>query len=373
MKEFFTKKSVASLIAFVALLCVFAAAAWTMSHAEREGTEWHSDWPVTVSVKDGVADPSQTTHEFTIIKEGQYHLTLLGLPEGIKEASKVKASDLGFITTVLLLDAAGEEVFGNTGAAVRSDMTLDLKPGNYQMLLYYHTDKAAFMKFATEWLCGSRNVESWAREQHFEELQRNGSWTIHYEMSVYPDTFLDGYRIGVLFGILIAACVCVILLCVVTKGNHLQSAKYDERQEMERGRGFRYAFAVSMMFIGGTLVCSMMGFLRPATEQTLVAFGLLIGITVYSSYCVLHEAYFPLNQKWLSFVVVTFFVGLINLAFVIFDIINGTLIVDGQLGDGSLNLGCAIMLLTIGSLSLFKYLANKKQALETEEEDEEME
>ena len=373
MKEFLTKKSVASISALVALLLLIVAAVFTLDHGRREGTEFETDWSVTVNVKDGVTDPSQTTNEFTITKEGQYHLSLLGLPEGIKEASKVKTSDLGFITTVLLLDAAGEEVFGNTGAAVRSDVTVELKPGNYQMLLYYHTDKAAFMNFASEWLCGSRTVESWASTHHFEELQKNGTWTIHYELGVYHDTFLDGYYVGVLFGVLFGACFCVILLCMITKGNHLQSAKYDERQEMERGRGFRYAFAASMIFIGGTLICTMMHLISFYTENTLIGIGLLIGITVYSSYCVLHEAYFALNQKCISFIVITFLVGFMNFAIVIFDIINGNLIVDGELGDGALNLGCATMLLTIGFLSLFKYLANKRQALETEEEDEEME
>ena len=73
--------------------------------------------------------------------------------------------------------------------------------------------------------------------------------------------------------------------------------KYDERQEMERGRGYRYGFAAMVLFfIIDFLLVNIIG-LDIFEGRIDVIIGVMIGFGVWCIYCINNEAFFAVNER----------------------------------------------------------------------------
>ncbi len=75
---------------------------------------------------------------------------------------------------------------------------------------------------------------------------------------------------------------------------------YDERQELIRGKGFKYGF-LTMMLADGILAVAMRKI--QLAPQWLILTPIFAGLWVFSIYALWNSAYFAINQKkirWLS-------------------------------------------------------------------------
>lgn len=71
---------------------------------------------------------------------------------------------------------------------------------------------------------------------------------------------------------------------------------YDERQELLQNRGYRYA-AYGMILTSAFAVIWSEELMKVITGGLLALLIMLIGIVIYVSYAVLHDAYFPMNKN----------------------------------------------------------------------------
>lgn len=90
----------------------------------------------------------------------------------------------------------------------------------------------------------------------------------------------------------------IFLLLAISFGG--KKANYDERQELIRGKGFKYGFSTIVLVDALLAVVVRKIQLAP---QLLVLTPLFIGLWVFSIYVLWNSAYFAMNQKkskWLS-------------------------------------------------------------------------
>ena len=172
-----------------------------------------------------------------------------------------------------------------------------------------------------------------------------------------------GNLLGVIcvLGAIIGVVFCVILYAVAQKDNGMKQ-NYDERQEVNRGRGAKYGLYTMFCLNMVLFLMEAAGMHLPMSAGLALVISTLVGGGVFAVYCVWKEAYYALNQKANVFTVIIFVAGVINLVIGIKAFADGVAIQENQLTLRSLNLFCAIMVLVVcGALILKKVFKDREE------------
>lgn len=172
----------------------------------------------------------------------------------------------------------------------------------------------------------------------------------------------------ILAGILTGTIVGVILLILflkLTKKDGSVKCKFDERQELIRGRGFKYGFFTLIIYdLCVTFLKDVLSLNQYADTALLSLIGILIAICVYVSYCIWNEGYFSVNENpkkvLISFAVVAlfnFFIGYMQI------------IDKGIFENGVLTYRCINLLIGFLFLIIFAELFLKKVIIKSDEEE----
>lgn len=160
-----------------------------------------------------------------------------------------------------------------------------------------------------------------------------------------------------------AACFLVVLLKKLVYKGSLFKCRYDERQQLVRGRGFQYGFFGWIFFTAGYIVLDT-GFGKRYLDTSMALFlGLMIGAVIYASYAIWHEGYFSLNIYPKRFMGVMTAVTVLNIICSVHFIFEGELCRDGMLTFfGGSNLVCAAASLTVLFVLAAKYGYDHRKA-----------
>ena len=353
------KKSLLTLMLIITAVMLCGAVFLLVANNRKGGK---STWSHVVTVKNGKADPGGSTMVFTVQEEGEHTLALswnlAGEGEDLTKASE--DGGIGFITGIAMTDPEGNEVYGTSAAAVFLDTKLQLKPGNYTIEFTYLTNEDDYIAYAKKHLCGEMMAETLAKDLNFGSRGMDGSWQMEYTSRVSPAANGITQVIPALLAILLAVCVSIILLVAFTRGKKTLRQEYDERQELARGRAFRYAFYSMLIFIGGVLCFDWTGLIPGQNQMIFYASGLFFGILVYAVYCVWNDCYFALNQRTNIMIVFFTFIGLFNLAIAVTGIIRGTMIQNGRFSEQFLNLECAFLFLALMVTLVIKKIHDRR-------------
>lgn len=105
-----------------------------------------------------------------------------------------------------------------------------------------------------------------------------------------------GFAIGALLGVLLGVGVLLGILIITTK-NHTVKRDYDERQELVRGKGYKYGF-LTMLIANMTLGYISLFFQKPIMDTCFsMVLSMALGGLVNIHYCIWKEGYFSLNEK----------------------------------------------------------------------------
>ena len=364
------RKTTAIILAVIGILLVTVSSGFLIKGCSERSDHWSSNWKRTVTVTDGRTDPAKSQADFGVNEDGEHLLSLSWLPEGKKQKDlkDIAVGEPGFLTAVTLTDPKGDVVYATAAAAVTIDITLELEKGSYRLDFYYLTDKNTYLEFAKKYLCGSEMAEQWAEMIDFSAFTKSGSWTLDYSLGISRTGSFGFLQIGLLVGILLGVCLLVILVAIITKGSRMQSPKYDERQELEQGRGYRIAFYTLLVYIGLVFCFQMMEMIPAGIAAFLYGCGIFLGAAVFCVYCIWHDCYFALNQKTGAVLIMLGAIAALNLVLGVWSIIDGSLIENGQIGFRALNLICGALFLVVFAALLVKKLCSKKEASEEEEE-----
>lgn len=151
-----------------------------------------------------------------------------------------------------------------------------------------------------------------------------------------------------------AMCLVIGVGCYVIRKKCCRlQGKYDERQKIIQGAGYKYGFFATI--ISGMLyamACSIWEVpVHPAVAVTACVF---LGIGVFMSYCVWKDAYFGLAGNSRRYVVLMAACVIVNSAAVVSHMLEGTLVENGVVGIDAMNVLCALLFLAMLIVILLK-------------------
>ena len=151
--------------------------------------------------------------------------------------------------------------------------------------------------------------------------------------------------LGILIGLLIRL--------LVKEGNKATS-EYDERQELLRGRAYKWGYIFLGSYVGILAFLSFVGISLPADNSLLLIIGLIIAMCIVETIAILNDCYFALNDNKTSIIVSFVVLMIINGMIAIYDILTGMAWADGILKIGSLNVFIDIELIYLLILIIIK-------------------
>lgn len=175
------------------------------------------------------------------------------------------------------------------------------------------------------------------------------------------ETVSQSYSFGFFFGLLLSVAICILVGLALRR--RLGRQEYDERQRRAQGTAYKWAYYTLMGYlcIGG--VFDLGTGLRWCDRFTFVFLGLLASLLVFSSICIVKDAYMPFSQNAVRTIWMLAAIGAVNLVIGIVNLLEpGLVIVDGVLTHRCVNLLCGILLLSIALTVWIKTSIDKRRA-----------
>ena len=179
-----------------------------------------------------------------------------------------------------------------------------------------------------------------------------------------------GYACAFICGILIAVILCVIFLKMSNTDNDPMT-KYDERQQIVRGIGYKYSFWTLVLLIAGLIVLDACGIVLPIENTVLYFLIMVIAMMVHTTYCIFNDGYFGINNKPKQYYIFFVFIGLFNVFIGILNSIERGLISDGKLSTPVINLICGLLFVELGICIVIKKKMTKNEDYDEEDDEEE--
>lgn len=138
------------------------------------------------------------------------------------------------------------------------------------------------------------------------------------------------YAAGVAVGILTA----LLILFIIRKLNkENKKGYYDERQELVRGRGYKYSMFTVIILLAVDMLGDEFGLFEilPVTHSTAACFIFMTGVMVYALYCIYNDAYLGIGANIKAYKITMWVVIIANLASLVSRIWAGELLENGKL------------------------------------------
>ena len=163
------------------------------------------------------------------------------------------------------------------------------------------------------------------------------------------------YIAGVLVGIVIVLFAFCFTKIFLKKKGLIKKECYDERQEIEKGKGYKLGFFVALIYYLLLMVVQLSGL--EIDNGFFTFLGICLSVGAFAIYCIIKNAYFGYNQPPKGINVLLFVIMLINLFPCIMSFIE-----KEDLRTTRINLVCVLLLLSVIVASLIKNYINKKDS-----------
>ena len=332
-----------------------------------KGNYLRSNWSCDITLTNGITDPGHSVTDFTVDKTGEYSFSYSWMPEGInsKNIYSLNPSVYRFVTTMHITDSEGNIVYNTCGGAVTVDTKLMLSAGSYRITYSYFTDRDAFTAYAKEYLCSALEAEELADDIDFNALGGDGSLTLAYSLTLRRNNDNIAFSIWIFL---------IIVLMMVLLGLFLQArtAKaFDERQEIERGRGFRIGFITFAVSLFLVMMIDILNILPMVHSHVLYTAAFFPGLVSYVLYCIEHEAYLALNEKSTGVTIGFIFVGIGNALAAFTNAASGKMMSGGKLDLPVINALCAVIFILILPAAMISKKISSSKETGTDDDDEE--
>lgn len=296
-----------------------------------------------IAVENGRCNVYPIQNALEIKENGTYQIESKWWPE----------EDIGFVTGLYILGPSGEEIFAETADKMDSQSEkMKLEAGTYTIHLEYLTSVAEEEAFWKEHNLTSDNGSAF-------QFAENGEWIVEYSIS-FNRIGISAITWGVIFGFIVGIILVYILRLVINTGESSKS-EYDERQILVRATGFKYGFVALALFnilIGMLYVIEMD---IPVEIGILLISGVILSIMVSVTYCIFREGYFAMNEDRKRVVIAFSVILVFNTISIIINAKSGTIVNNGKLAVGSLNIVGAIAMVYVLIIIAIKAFVDKKE------------
>ena len=141
------------------------------------------------------------------------------------------------------------------------------------------------------------------------------------------------YIMGVVVGV---AVVIIIALVVYKVSGNPWKGYYDERQELIRGRGYKYACFTLLILMAVDMLIEVTGFIDklPVANEAIMFIFIITGVLVYAIYSIMHDAYLGIGQNGKSYTVMILFIVVVNLLSAVMSIRSDDVFAGGKFSTG---------------------------------------
>ena len=170
------------------------------------------------------------------------------------------------------------------------------------------------------------------------------------------------YVLGFATGLIIVGVVALVIGLILKKKNGL--SKYDERQELIRGRAFKYAYWTLAAYLCFNGLLQVGTGIVWADLMTSSFIGIFLSLTVFVVICIKNDAYFAFNQKPRVYLILFGIIIAVNLACGILNLTDNDVqfVTDGMLNFHILSFLIVIVFLVIFISLAIKTILTKKNA-----------
>ena len=154
----------------------------------------------------------------------------------------------------------------------------------------------------------------------------------------------NAFNMGIFLGILIVTVLGLIYKKKFSKG---EVKKYDELQELIRGRAYKHGFKSMVISILLLLFAEFLvgrAFLDKWVYSLII---IIVGSCVFAVYTIVFDAYFYISMNRKKYIRVLVIATVINIICAILMVFSGGLVVNGMLTIKSINIFVVLMLLVV--------------------------
>ncbi len=170
-----------------------------------------------------------------------------------------------------------------------------------------------------------------------------------------------GMAIGLMCGLVIA----VILLKIANK-DHKVKTQYDERQEMIKGRGYKYSFYTMLFMEVVVMLLEMSGIELPIDNYLVHAIAVLIGCLVLCIHSIWNGVYWGLNNNHKRYAIIIVIAVVLNIIPLAGAIAHDSLSGHGINSVPVLNVIVLVWMAIIGVAALVKKFVDSRNSEEEE-------
>ena len=164
---------------------------------------------------------------------------------------------------------------------------------------------------------------------------------------------MNGKNIGMAMGIFIGIIISLFVIKAFNKDGKMKT-KYDEMQELVRGRAYKYAFWILVIYEVLLILADCLNLDLRSSNYLLQFIGIIIAVMVHAIYSIWNDAYIGLNTNPKRFAIICTVISIINLAIGIGSITRVGLLENGMIRDSLSNLLCGICFLVLAVVLFIK-------------------
>ncbi len=184
---------------------------------------------------------------------------------------------------------------------------------------------------------------------------------------------MTAYTLGVYFGVAVGIAIMLFLL-LFSRAKHVNNSrffpKYDERQQVARGKAFRIGFFSFILLLAIRAVLSDANVALPITPAALDIACILLGCMSQVIPAIIMDAYVALNEQFHRVLTLFAILGVSNLLIGIRSLYTGSAFTNGKLNSSITNLLCAIMFFALILIMICHKHVIDKQLNSDENEDD---
>lgn len=294
-----------------------------------------------IAVENGQATPNTFSSWIDVEKDGTYEMQAKWWPE----------QKPGFVTGLVVKDESGSSVYAVTAGMIEvSGVTLKLSAGRYDLEYVIFENLEEINGFIEDYM---------SEDDILYDFYgcRDGQYSIDYSFELYR-AGANYLLITVLFGVVAFVSLCGIIFLFVQRKK--TEKKYDERQDIIRGIGYKYGFFAMLIYNTMAYIIYLCNVNLPVSADVLFIFGILLGAIVVATYCIWKDAYYALNENRKQVNTLLGVIGALNIGIGIMNCFQGNAIENGKLGTGAINLVCGVLFIYIFIIIMVKSIVDKR-------------
>lgn len=165
-----------------------------------------------------------------------------------------------------------------------------------------------------------------------------------------------GWLIGIIIGIILV----IILLKALNKDKAVRT-KYDERQQIVRGKAYKVGFYACLIANAFLMFLATGEFGLAKLGYAAFFIPILVGLIAQVTYSIFHDGYVGLNTNMTRFIIIMALISAFNFFIGIAAYLHGDLITDGRLQGPFINLLCGTLFIIIAAELIVKRCIDSRE------------